>query len=223
MTPGIDHLVIGAADLDEGRQYVENLLGVPTSPGGRHPQMGTHNCLLSLGSSTYLEVIAIDPEAPAPSRSRWFGLDNPETTARLAEEPCLLTWVVHGVKTADLAPPLRDDLGPVEIMRRGKLEWRITIPIDGRPPANGALPALIEWSTPDHPAQGLPDQGCRLRGISLHQAQGEAIARVFTDLGIMGLSADASQSKAAGDAPFLVADIQTPRGLRHITSAPRLG
>jgi hypothetical protein len=107
-------------------------------------------------------------------------------------------------------------------MRRGNLEWRITIPVDGRPPADGALPALIEWSTPDHPAQGLPDQGCRLRGISLHQGQGETIARVFTDLGITGLATNASQNKAASDAPFFVADIQTPQGLRRITSSPRL-
>lgn len=222
MIPGIDHLVIGAADLDEGRQYVENLLGVPMSPGGKHSQMGTHNCLLGLGSSTYLEVIAIDPEAPSPGRPRWFGLDHPETAARLAEEPRLLTWVVHGVNTADLAPSRRDDLGPVEIMRRGKLEWRITIPVDGRPPADGALPALIEWSTPDHPARRLPDQGCRLKGICLHQGQGEAIARVFTDLGITGLATDATQNKAAGETPCLVADIQTPRGLRRITSPPWL-
>ena len=100
MAPGIDHLVIGAADLASGARHVENLLGVPLSPGGRHGHMGTHNRLLKLGPTSYLEVIAVDPEAAPPGRPRWFGLDRPETVARLGEGPCLLTWVVHGIPVA---------------------------------------------------------------------------------------------------------------------------
>jgi hypothetical protein len=60
-----DHLAIGAETLDEGVEAVEAALGVPLAPGGGHPAMGTHNRLLSLGPGEYLEVIAIDPDAPA--------------------------------------------------------------------------------------------------------------------------------------------------------------
>ena len=35
----------------------------PLESGGRHPHMGTHNRLLSLGPDLYLEVIAVDPDA----------------------------------------------------------------------------------------------------------------------------------------------------------------
>lgn len=37
--------------------------------------MGTHNLMLRLGDSSYLEIIAINPAAPAPGRPRWFALD----------------------------------------------------------------------------------------------------------------------------------------------------
>lgn len=227
MTPGIDHLVVGAADLDQGRRYVEDLLEVPMTPGGKHPQMGTHNCLLSLGPSSYLEVIAIDPEAPPPSRPRWFGLDHPGTAARLAEAPSLLTWVVHGVNKAELEASLRDRLGPIETMRRGDLEWQITIPDSGRPPAEGALPALIAWATGeagtevDHPAQRLPYRGCLLERLYIQHPEADGIVRPFTALGVTGLSAGTpTEAKVCqklgehgGEAPVLVAEIRTPRGL----------
>lgn len=218
MTPGIDHLVVGAARLGQGRRYVEDLLGVAMTPGGTHPQMGTHNCLLGLGPSAYLEVIAIDPQAPPPGRPRWFGLDHPATASRLARGPGLLTWVVHGVNQVDLPPSLRDRLGPVETMRRGGLEWQITIPRDGRPPADGALPALIAWATPEHPARGLPDRGCRLAKLHLHHPHAKRISQEFQWLGVSELSAEATHDADDSTRPILVADIQTPQGLQPITS-----
>ncbi len=44
---------------------------------------GTRNHLLRLGASTFLEVIAVDPEAAPPPRARWFGLGD---AARLRAE-----------------------------------------------------------------------------------------------------------------------------------------
>ena len=46
----LDHLVVGAQSLDEGAGYIADLLGVPPVKGGVHPNMGTHNVLLSLGA-----------------------------------------------------------------------------------------------------------------------------------------------------------------------------
>ena len=62
----LDHLVVAARDLDEGTAFVQDLLGVPLEPGGKHDAMGTHNRLLNLGGGVYLEIITIDPDAPAP-------------------------------------------------------------------------------------------------------------------------------------------------------------
>jgi hypothetical protein len=71
-----DHLIIGAHTLEQGAAFIEALLGVQPQAGGRHVAMGTHNRVLKLGARAYLEVIAIDPAAAAPSRPRWFGLDD---------------------------------------------------------------------------------------------------------------------------------------------------
>ena len=45
--------------------------------------MGTHNRVLGMAGGMYLEVIAIDPDAAAPERPRWFGLDEPAMRERL--------------------------------------------------------------------------------------------------------------------------------------------
>ena len=59
----IDHLVVGAANLSAGVEYVNRLLGVDIPYGGEHEKMGTHNHIMQLGSRLFLEVIAINPQA----------------------------------------------------------------------------------------------------------------------------------------------------------------
>jgi hypothetical protein len=97
----IDHLAVVADRLDEGVALVERLFGVTMAGGGKHPLMGTHNRLLSLGD-LYLEVIAVDPESPAPGRPRWFDMD------RFAGPPRLTNWVAGCddlVDEIELGPP----------------------------------------------------------------------------------------------------------------------
>ena len=80
MSAEVDHLVVAAHSLEQGADWCQRVLGVASRPGGKHGAMGTHNRLLALSSAayprSYLEIIAIDPDAPAPSRPRWFGLDD---------------------------------------------------------------------------------------------------------------------------------------------------
>jgi hypothetical protein len=56
----IDHTVIASPFLDAQVKYVYESLGVMPLFGGVHTRMGTHNYLLRLGNSTYLEVIVLD-------------------------------------------------------------------------------------------------------------------------------------------------------------------
>jgi hypothetical protein len=72
----IDHLTVTAPTLESGAEYVRRALGVTPGPGGQHPRMGTHNLLLRLGESAFLEVIAPEPGSCRPDRPRWFGLDS---------------------------------------------------------------------------------------------------------------------------------------------------
>jgi hypothetical protein len=159
-TSRIDHLVVAAHSLEQGAQWCEAMLGVLPLAGGKHPLMGTHNRLLGLAGRRYLEVIAIDPRAPPPSRPRWFSLDEPAMRERLGRGPALIHWVE---RTEDLEAALASYPQPVEVLdaTRGDLAWRITVPADGRLPGGGTLPTLIQWKGP-HPGDRLPPSGCEL-------------------------------------------------------------
>jgi hypothetical protein len=156
----LDHLVLAARTLDEGAAYVRDRLGIETTAGGKHVAMGTHNRVMSLGNGIYLEVIAIDPEGQAPSRPRWFGLDEPATQRLLAKGPALMHWVE---RTDDLAGEARRSADDVEILafERGPYRWRMALTRDGSLPGRGLRPTLIQWDG-THPAVAMPDCSCNL-------------------------------------------------------------
>lgn len=196
-----DHLAIGCTGLDEGRAAVEALLGVSLADGGRHPDFGTHNALLSLGDEEYLEVIAIDPDAPAPARPRWFDLD------RFEGRPRPVAWIARSdAFDADLAR-LGPETGAPMSLSRGAYRWRLTVPESGRVPMDGAHPAVIGWDGP-HPASRLPSSGCRLRELVLrHPEAGRLQAR---------LAMADPRIRFVEGAVGVAAEIDTPGGLRRL-------
>jgi len=181
----LDHLVVAARTVEEGARWVEERLGAPTVVGGKHPLMGTHNRLLSLGPERYLEVIAIDPQAAAPQRARWFDLDSPAMRERLESGPTLIHWVE---RTADIEAALRGNPGDIEILsaERGPYRWRIGVPPDGARPGAGARPTLIQWEGARHPAADLPASGCEL--VAFEHAGASLAATFSTPLGMRSIS-----------------------------------
>lgn len=166
----LDHLVVAAASLAEGAAWLEARLGAAPQPGGRHETMGTHNRLLSLGPSCYLEVIAIDPDGRSPSRPRWFALDEPATHERLAAGPALWHWVERTDRLEDVAAASPE---PVDLLAfsRGAYRWRMALTRDGRLPGGGRRPTFIQWETAT-PAAALDDRAVRL--LSLGAPDGTA-------------------------------------------------
>jgi hypothetical protein len=157
----LDHLVVAARTLDEGAAWCEATFGVAPGAGGRHPLMGTHNRLLPLDARAYLEIIAIDPEAPPTGRVRWFDLDAPAMRQALAAGPRLVHWVARCTAIDAVAERLHaagaavgDIVAAERATAAGLLRWRISVRADGRRPAAGALPALIEWQGP-HPVEAM--------------------------------------------------------------------
>lgn len=200
----LDHIVVTAASLEEGAAYVRGELGVEMQAGGEHVLMGTHNCLLKLGEKLYLEVIAPNPGAPRPDRPRWFQLDDPDWV----KAPRLATWVARCDYIHALAPA---SLGKIETMTRGSFRWLITIPEDGRLPLQGIAPSLIEWRSGTHPAQGLKDSGCSLVRFEGFHPQPEMVTSMLRSIGFKG-----EFPVSRGEAPRLVAHVQTPAGLRRL-------
>ncbi len=200
MTLRLDHLAVSAATLAEGVTWVEKTLGVPMAAGGAHPHMGTHNRLLSLGD-LYLEVIAVDPSAPAPAWPRWFGLD------QFAGRPRLTNWVARcdDLDAGLAASPAA--AGVAVALSRGAYRWRMAVPPDGRLPYDGGFPALIQWQGDAHPAQALPDQGVRLARLELWHPQAEALRDTLT-----GRLADPRVSFVTGERRMR-AVFDTPDGL----------
>lgn len=201
----LDHLAVVARTLDEGCEHVAAQLGVELGLGGTHPAMGTHNRLLSLGADCYLEVIAVDPDAPPPDRPRWFGLD------RFDAPPLLATWIVA---TDDIGAALADahpDSGRATSLSRGDLRWTISIADDGALPLDGAFPTLIEWPAGPHPAGAMHDAGCRLRSLRIEHPRANEIDRF-----VVG-RLDEPVVIRPGPSPRLVAQFDTPTGPRTLT------
>jgi hypothetical protein len=202
----LDHLVVAAATLEQGERYIESRLGVRPRRGGKHVAMGTHNSLLKLGARTYLEVIAIDPDAAAPQRPRWFALDTAALRSELQDAPRLLHWVAR-TDDIDAARRVYRTAGDVQTMARGEFEWRMTIPANGDLPAGGVLPTLIQWKDQRHPTDSMQDTGIRL--VALGGAHPEPTS-IRSTLAALALS-DAIKITFATK-PRLAAMLQTARG-----------
>ncbi|QBF32464.1 VOC family protein [Thalassococcus sp. S3] len=202
----IDHFAVGATSLEEGVAALQTALGVEVPRGGKHDAMSTHNCVMQAGNESFFELIAIDPEAGDPGRTRWFTLDDPATQSRLSERPRALCWVVN---TDDLdavmsASPV--DLGEVVTFTRGTRSWRLTVPKDGSLPEGGLLPAFIEWSPGPHPSTGQQDLGVRLMAIRLSHPDPDCLKGMLRRLQV-----DQLAEVSEGD-PALSFVLETPDG-----------
>lgn len=214
MTARIDHLVVVADSLEQGSRWCEATLGAAPVAGGRHALMGTHNRLLAIGSEPfpdcYLEIIAVDPAAPAPARARWFDMDTPALRAAVREQPRL----VHAVARTRMIEMLRWGLincglvpGTLLALQRdtphGTLKWRLTLRDDGGTECAGALPTLIEWQGP-HPCERLPPSGVALQALALRGVPAQASK-------VLRMPAVRFEAAAPAAAP-LSATLDTPRG-----------
>ncbi len=191
----LDHLVIAAPSLEIGAVWFEERTGVKAQAGGKHTMMGTHNLLAKLGSDTYLEIIAIDLDAPAPSRARWFELDKPIL------EPRLIHWVVRCQNLNEM----KDLDGTITAITRGTYSWQITIPEDGHLPQGGLVPTLIQWHSPN-PSSSLEDCGLELLTLTGYHPNPELVK---AKLQALNLELDVQKAEV----PHLKATLKTPLGV----------
>ena len=205
-----------ADTLAQGVAWCEATLGVVPAPGGQHPLFGTHNRLLALGGAAfaqaYLEIIAIDPAAGDPGRTRWFDMDDQRLRRQVrAQGPQLIHWVARVPELARAAAAWaalgleRGAVLPASRMTpRGLLEWQITVREDGQRLLDGCLPTLIQWGAV-HPADALPASGIALESLSLRHPQAALLRAALDAVGLAGVAVEPGPAA-------LQARLATPRG-----------
>jgi hypothetical protein len=206
----VDHVLLGAADLDQGIAWFERRTGVRPAIGGSHPGRGTRNALASLGGRQYLEVIAPDPA----QKTYTFQID-----IRSLPEPRLINWAAASADLDALAASARSagrqTFGPNDGSRvrpDGKVvTWRSMGVASGL--GSGAIepvPFFIQWS-PDsvHPSQEAP-RGCELKALDFAHPTPPALLELFASIGIDGR---VDQAPAAA----LRATLSTPKGIVELT------
>ena len=199
----VDHLVFLAPRLEAGVRVIEESLGVRATPGGRHPEWGTHNALIGLGPRVYLEILAPDPEAPAPSGPRIFGLDH-------LAAPRLATWSAHACDLDSLVERAFRrglDLGRAQPGSRRRhdgtlLSWKLTLR-EGLL-LEGLVPFFIDWGDTAHPAStAIP--GGTLVGLRAEHPDPPAVTAALGHLDL-DLRVDPAPTAA------VIATIRTARG-----------
>lgn len=206
-TPYIDHLIVIAPSLDEGSDYIGDLLGIRPSFGGTHPGTGTSNALLSLGPRTYLEVIAPPAERLGTHLPLPFGLET-------GGPPRLSTWSagVSGLASfAEQASAGGIELGQCTRGERDtpngtRISWMFSDIY--QPRHDGLFPFFMEWFGP-HPADTL-SAGCMLRQLDIANASDTVLANKVSTL---GLQVQVQSDTQAG----LIAHIETAAGLVQLS------
>jgi hypothetical protein len=201
----IDHIIVATPDLDAAADDLEVRFGVRADPGGKHLGLGTHNALVGLGDATYLEIIAPDPDQPAPSMPRPFGLD-------AVHQPRLAGWALacDDIDAAiERARRQGYDPGDAIDMERMRptgtlLRWRLTLnALNG-----GPVPFLIDWGNSEHPSRSAP-HGLRLGGFEIEHPDPEELLSV-----LVALDADVPVTRA--DSVALIARLDGPNGPKEV-------
>ncbi|NJB87000.1 hypothetical protein GGR26_002777 [Lewinella marina] len=190
----LDHLVYTVPDLSRAIASF-TAAGLPPTPGGRHPERGTHNALLRLGLRSYLELLAVDPDTDIPP-PRWMGIDLAGGISVISR------WAVHAGAVQYSGEALQS--GSRRLADGQLLRWRLSDP--GTHPAVDVVPFVIDWSASGtHPADRLPDLGLALESLTLEHPDPAAVNDRLLRMGL-------PQKAIRGAAPRIGAVLRGPQG-----------
>lgn len=208
----LDHLTVIAPTLAEGVAHVRDCLDLDVPFGQRHGYMGTHNHLLQLGDTAYLEIVAVDPDGTNPGRARWFGLDDRKQVRREWDAGRRLCgWVARTDGIDDVLKGREVIFGRKVGLPMDAPAFDFAIPDDGSLPWGGAAPSIIDRRGKARSMATIADLGARLRGFSLKHPEAEAIAALLLELGT-----ERGPVVSYGPELRYRAQIETPRGLREL-------
>ena len=206
MAVKLDHILLGAADLEAGSAAFAAVTGVTPATGGTHPGFGTRNRLAALGQDCFFEVNAPDPaQYPTPEIA---GMARARMIAALPA-PALLTFAIQTTDLDGLIARARAAglaVGDRVPMRRTRpdgvrLEWTVTH--FAHPTFGEAIPFAIDWQGSPHPSLTSPS-GCTLRSLTVLHPEAAGLAAIYRQIGL-------DVAVRAAVQPGLVAVIDTPK------------
>ncbi|KRC35986.1 VOC family protein [Acidovorax sp. Root219] len=209
----LDHLSIIAPSLKQGVAHVRDCLGIDMPFGRQHPDMGTHNHLLRLGDDVYLEVIAIDPAAPAPAQARWFGLDDRDAVRAAWDSGRRLRgWVARTQQMDAVLAQHGHLLGRKTQLSAGAAPpYFFAIPAGGALPLAGVAPSVIDRGQRPPPIASMPDLGARLVRFTIEHPEPDMVLALYASLGI-----ENAPHVEKSDRLHYRAEIRTPAGIKAL-------
>lgn len=150
----LDHIVIAHPNLDLAIEEFADLTGCTPTYGGPHVGGGTHNALVSLGDSVYLELISPDPSQVSDAI-----LSQPNSLAqRIArcDGNQLLAWAIRSNRLDEMSGELHgfEAARPFDMSRKQPdgetLHWRLMNLVNHR--LHGFAPFFIDWLNCLHPS-----------------------------------------------------------------------
>ena len=208
----LDHLTVVAPTLTHGVAHVRHCLDLDVPFGQRHAYMGTHNHVLQLGDSVYLEIVALDPDGKPPAVARWFGLDHAEAVMDDWDAGRRLRGWVASAESIDHVLAGRNRVFGTKI----SLPWveprfDFSLMHEGRLPLDGAAPSIIDRRGMRRSMATMADLGARLRTFSLAHPNPAGIAALYEEFAI-----DRAPTIGPGCDLRYRAQIETPAGIREL-------
>jgi hypothetical protein len=205
LTSTCDHLLWGAADLDAAVAALVERTDVRAAPGGKHPDLGTHNAIAPLGRRCFLELIAPDPALRPGALARQL--------AAIAT-PRLIMWAARTSRAAETAARAEAEGYRATVVEGHRarpdgsvVRWTNVFVNDH---GGGALvPFFIEWHGDSHPADDGPS-GLRLHALRGETPEAESLKAVLEALDVRLPVRKAPSAR-------LVAVLDTPRGRIELT------
>ena len=203
MTLRLDHFIYAGRDLDSMSASFESLTGVAPRRGGRHPGLGTHNALASLGPDIYFELLAVDPEQRAALAGTMGGRIDALPFPRLFAY-MLKGQVLERQQAVLSRNGIDSDLFDASRATPDSrtLRWRLLVPRAN--PFGDCVPKFIDWLDTAHPAT-TSVSGCTFESFEIGHPDAPRLGALLSEL-------DAEVSVERADQPCFRVRMQTPNG-----------
>jgi hypothetical protein len=203
MPATLDHFIYAGRDLDAMSAQFERMTGVVPGRGGRHPGLGTHNALASLGHDVYFELLAVDPTQKEALQGTMGGRID------ALPSPRLFAYMLKGQDLATLQKVLAEHGIGADLFDASRttpdgrtLKWRLLVPHAN--PLGDYVPKFIDWLDTPHPST-TSVAGCTFESFEIGHPESARLSALLAALG-------SSVPVETSDRPYMRLRIGSPQG-----------